>query len=167
MTAAVSWLHPGSDAAGRREHVDREVYRDWLVEHTTNPVRWDRLTVYDRFVEHWPDLEAWFAAPLKDRTTDRGSDGRGYRHAGSHVLMPYLVYLSLVRGVGLDHELLLAARSVHRGRSAPTRVVLGSTTSCSGDTCPAWSNSATAGSARAACCCGLWVGWSSIAVILI
>lgn len=96
-------------AAGHRprRHVDQSAYRRWLSVHCTAAVRSNRLHVYDAFTQQWPSLEQWFAAPLIQRITDplpQVSQGRG----GEHVVMPYLVYLSLVEGIGLDYELLLA-----------------------------------------------------------
>jgi len=110
VSAEVAGL-PGGTApgAGRgsRRHADRGGYRRWLTEHCTASVRSNRLHVYDGFTTRWPSLEEWFTAPLAERSTDPiphlapGGDG-------SHVVMPYLAYLSLVEGVGLDYELLLA-----------------------------------------------------------
>src|SRR5674536_330809 len=70
-------------------------------------VRYNRLQTYDAFVARWPDLRDWFAAPLPMRAVDRQDARRGQNPHGAHVLMPYLVYLSLVQGVPLDYELLL------------------------------------------------------------
>ena len=96
---------PGPGAAVR--HADRERYREWLREHTTPSVRSNRLHVYDAFTQQWPSLTTWFRAPLIQRITDpvpQVSPGRG----GAHIVMPYLAYLSLVEGIGLDYDLLLA-----------------------------------------------------------
>ena len=70
-------------------------------------------------------MEDWFNAPLKQRRVDLGrSDAEpgDHPHGGPHVLMPYLIYLSLVEGVELDYELLLTRTfaspftiSTHRG----------------------------------------------------
>lgn len=72
--------------------------------------RWERMRAYRRFVEAWPDLHGWFAAPLPVRLgfVDERLDGnlRGRSHQASG----YLVYLSLVRGVGLDYPLLLGRK---------------------------------------------------------
>lgn len=93
-----------------REHVDRQVYRAWVWEHVpSSAVRSNRMRVYDDFTARWPSLQDWFDAPLADRLHDReGCVPRGHPHGGASVVMPYLTYLSLVRGVGLDYELLLA-----------------------------------------------------------
>ena len=68
------------------------------------------MRAYRRFTERWPDLEDWFAEPLPVRL---GFAGPGLNAAGrgpGHQAAAYLVYLSLVRGVGLDYEFLLGRR---------------------------------------------------------
>ena len=93
-----------------RVHADRASYQAWSDEHTASyAVRWQRMNDYDRFVERWPSLQDWFHAPLCHRILDRDNCVRGqHPHGGASVIMPYLTYLSLVRGVGLDYPLLLA-----------------------------------------------------------
>lgn len=107
-----------------REHVDRATYRAWVWRHVpSSAVRSNRLRIFDEFLERWPRLADWFAAPLRQRLLDREDCVRGrHPHGGASVVMPYLSYLSLVRGVGLDYELLLARTftspftdSVHHG----------------------------------------------------
>ncbi len=115
MTAAALSLVRAPDSpppagAVPRRHADRDCYRRWLLAHHTAGVRYNRLQVYDAFVAQWPRLQDWFNAPLNQRRVDLGgSDAEpgAHPHGGPHVLMPYLVYLSLVEGVGLDYELLL------------------------------------------------------------
>jgi integrase len=94
----------------RREHVDRATYRAWIWRHVpSSSVRSNRLRVFDEFVERWPRLEDWFTAPLRQRVLDQDDCVRGqHPHGGASVVMPYLSYLSLVHGIGLDYELLLA-----------------------------------------------------------
>jgi integrase len=108
----------------RREHVDRATYRAWIWQHVpSSSVRSNRLRVFDEFVGRWPRLEDWFTAPLRQRLLDQNDCVRGqHPHGGASVVMPYLSYLSLVLGIGLDYELLLARTfaspftdSVHRG----------------------------------------------------
>jgi len=93
-----------------REHVDRQVYRGWVWAHVpSSSVRSNRMRVYDDFTARWPSLQDWFDAPLTDRLLDReGCVPKAHPHGGASVVMPYLTYLSLVGGVGLDYELLLA-----------------------------------------------------------
>lgn len=107
-----------------REHVDRVTYRAWVWRHIpSSSVRSNRLAVFDEFLERWPRLQDWFTAPLRARLFDRDGCVRGqHPHGGASIVMPYLSYLSLVHGVGLDYELLLARTfaspftdSVHQG----------------------------------------------------
>ena len=97
-----------------RVHIDRATYQEWINEHcTTYPMRRNRLNEYDLFVEQWPTLQAWFDAPLRQRLQDKQNRRRGERpHGDATGMMPYLTYLSLVRGVGLDYPVLLA-RTFH------------------------------------------------------
>ena len=93
-----------------RVHADRATYRSWIYAHCASyAVRWARLDDYDRFVERWPVLQDWFDAPLRQRLLDKENCVRGqHPHGGASVIMPYLTYLSLVDGVGLDYPVLLA-----------------------------------------------------------
>jgi integrase len=97
-------------AAVDRVHADRATYKAWIYEHIGSyAVRWARLDDYDRFVERWPSLQDWFHAPLRQRLLDKENCVRGQRpHGGASVIMPYLTYMSLVHGVGLDYPVLLA-----------------------------------------------------------
>jgi integrase len=97
-------------AAVRREHADRATYKAWIYEHCSSyAVRWARLDDYDRFAGRWPSLRDWFDAPLRQRLLDKENCVRGqHPHGGASVIMPYLTYLSLVRGIGLDYPVLLA-----------------------------------------------------------
>jgi integrase len=94
----------------RRVHADRAAYKSWIYEHCASyAVRWARMDDYDRFVEHWPALQDWFDAPLRQRLLDKENCVRGqHPHGGASVIMPYLTYLSLVEGIGLDYPVLLA-----------------------------------------------------------
>jgi len=93
-----------------RVHADRARYQEWVEQHCTSYAsRWDRMKNYDRFVEQWPVLQDWFDAPLRQRLLDKENCVRGqHPHGGASVIMPYLTYLSLVHGVGLDYPVLLA-----------------------------------------------------------
>ena len=97
-------------ATMRREHAARATYKAWTEEHCSSyAVRWARLADYDRFVDRWPSLQDWFDAPLRQRLLDKENCVRGqHPHGGASVIMPYLTYLSLVHGVGLDYPVLLA-----------------------------------------------------------
>ena len=63
---------------------------------------------YDRFVDRWPLLQDWFDAPLRQRLLDKDNAVRGQQPTVARAIMPYLSYLSLVHGVGLDYPVLLA-----------------------------------------------------------
>jgi hypothetical protein len=93
-----------------RVHADRATYEEWVEHHCTSYAsRWDRIKNYDRFVERWPSLQDWFDAPLRQRLLDKENCVRGqHPHGGASVIKPYLTYLSLVHGVGLDYPVLLA-----------------------------------------------------------
>ena len=66
------------------------------------------MRAFDGFIDKWPRLVDWFRAPLRQRLFERDvqpNDPRGL--ADASVIMPYLIYLSLVHGVCLDYPLLL------------------------------------------------------------
>jgi integrase len=92
-----------------REHVDRMTYRAWVWQHIPSAtVRSARMRAFDDFTDRWPRLGDWFQAPLRQRLFER--DVQTDCSAGladATVIMPYLSYLSLVHGVGLDYPLLL------------------------------------------------------------
>jgi len=94
----------------RRVHADRGTYKSWIYAHCASyAVRWARLDDYDRFVDRWPVLQDWFDAPPRQRLLDKEDCVRGqHPHGGASVIMPYLTYLSLVHGIGLDYPVLLA-----------------------------------------------------------
>jgi hypothetical protein len=105
-SAAVASIAPMPVAP---EHVDRGTYRAWVWRHMPSAsVRSARLRAFDDFIDKWPKLVDWFRAPLRQRLFERDvqlNDPRGL--ADASVIMPYLSYLSLVHGVGLDYPLLL------------------------------------------------------------
>nr|WP_240963373.1 tyrosine-type recombinase/integrase [Antrihabitans stalactiti] len=69
------------------------------------------MCAYRRFTEQWPDLEAWFAAPLVDRLGYAGAAPlRSNGRTDSHRASAYLVYLSMVKGIGLDYSYLLGRK---------------------------------------------------------
>jgi integrase len=106
-----------------RVHASEGDYRSWVDAYIpTCHARWERMRAYRRFTERWPDLEDWFTEPLPVRL---GFTGTGLNAAGrgpGHQAAAYLVYLSLVRGVGLDYEFLLGrkfARPFHPSAGGP------------------------------------------------
>jgi integrase len=65
------------------------------------------MTTYRHFVDRWPDLDDWFTAPLPLRLGFSGGTRHATGRTVAHRAQSYLIYLSLVRGVGLDWDLLL------------------------------------------------------------
>jgi len=97
--------------AGAVQHASEDEYRAWVYEYIpAQATRWERMCSYRRFVEQWPHLPDWFAAPLPVRLGFEGgplfADGRTAAHRASS----YLVYLALVRGVGLDADYILGRK---------------------------------------------------------
>lgn len=109
MTTRALQLTSSLAGSATSEHADRATYKSWVYEHCSSyAVRWSRLNDYDQFVDRWPSLPGWFAAPLRKRLLDKENCVRGqHPHGGASTVMPYVTYLSLVRGVGLDYPVLL------------------------------------------------------------
>lgn len=114
MTTPRSLTRPGPQplplltAEASRRHAPAKEYREWLDEFVpTETTRWNRMTTYRQFVDRWPDLQDWFAAPLKVRLGFTGGRTFASGRTVAHRAQSYLIYLSLVRGVGLDWDLLL------------------------------------------------------------
>jgi hypothetical protein len=58
--------------------VDRATYRTRVWRHIpSSSVRSERLRRFDEFVERWPRLRDWFAAPLRQRLFDSEDCVRG------------------------------------------------------------------------------------------
>lgn len=109
MTGPAAAL-PASGPRPRR-HVHEGEYQAWVDAHVPHPpARWERMGAYRRFVERWPDLETWFAEPILVRLGFVGEGMRSNGRTDSHRASGYLVYLSMVQGVGLDFEFLLARK---------------------------------------------------------
>ena len=64
--------------------------------------------VYARFVESFPDLSRWFDSPLELRLGFSGGPAWAKGRTTAHEAIGYLAYLSLVKGISLDHDYLLA-----------------------------------------------------------
>ncbi len=110
MTTPALAALPGP-AGPVRAHASEDAYRGWVGAHVpSRHARLERMRAYRRFTERWPGLEDWFAEPLPVRL---GFTGTGLNAAGrgpGHQAAGYLVYLSLVCGVGLDYEFLLGRK---------------------------------------------------------
>ncbi len=91
-------------------HCDEATYADSLASLNLNPI-WYRRKLYRRrrFVERWPDLDEWFAAPLTERV------GRRYGEIKHNLICriafearPYILFLALRGYACLDYAWLLA-----------------------------------------------------------
>jgi integrase len=100
-----------AEARGVRRHANEEDYRAWVYQYVPHQAtRWERLCAYRRFVEQWPDLRDWFAAPLPVRLGFEGGRIFATGRTAAHRAAGYLVYLALVHGVGLDADYLLGRK---------------------------------------------------------
>ena len=66
------------------------------------------MLIYRRFIESFPDLSMWFDSPLQLRLGFSGGPAWTKGRTTAHEAIGYLTYLSLVRGICLDYEYLLA-----------------------------------------------------------
>src|SRR5258708_35227760 len=66
------------------------------------------MLIYRRFIESFPDLSTWFDSPLELRLGFSGGPAWTKGRTTAHEAIGYLAYLSLVRGICLDYEYLLA-----------------------------------------------------------
>jgi integrase len=108
MTSAETLLTPVVGPA-TRVHVSEAEYKSWVDEHIPHPAaRWQRMWIYRRFVGSFPDLSAWFDAPLDLRLGFTGGPAWAKGRTKAHEAIGYLAYLSLVKGISLDYEYLLA-----------------------------------------------------------
>jgi hypothetical protein len=110
-------LNPGAGALERsavpsaRRHASEAEYGAWVNAFVPNQdARYERMAAYRRFVRAWPDLEAWFAAPLLVRAGFTGAPLRSTGRTATFNASGYLVYLALVHGVGLDHDYLFVRK---------------------------------------------------------
>ena len=92
-------------------HATEAEYGAWVGEHVPHyAARWERMRAYRRFVEAWPDLRAWFSAPLVERLGFVGGPLRANGRTDAFMATSYLTYLSLVHGIGLDFDFLFARK---------------------------------------------------------
>jgi len=108
MTSAQALL-TSTAGPSERVHVSEIEYKAWVDEHVPHPAaRWQRMVIYRRFVGSFPDLSAWFDAPLDRRLGFTGGPDWAKGRTKTHEAIGYLAYLSLVKGISLDYEYLLA-----------------------------------------------------------
>ena len=108
MTSAETLLS-GEPGQAPRVHAEEADYKSWVYEYVPQQwARWHLMLVYRRFVESFPDLSAWFNSPLELRLGFSGGPAWAKGRTTAHEAIGYLAYLSLVNGISLDHEYLLA-----------------------------------------------------------
>jgi integrase len=96
----------------RRRHASEAEYGAWVNAFVPNQAaRYERMAAYRRFLLAWPDLEAWFGAPLLVRAGFTGGPLRwSTGRTGTFSASGYLVYLALVHGIALDHDYLFVRK---------------------------------------------------------
>ena len=83
------------------------------------PYRRQKLREYRSFLRRWPELRAWFDAPLVERIGRlRGDPPRRGSFSLSYRVRSYLVFLGLHGYATFDYPWLLAASQVNLGRAA-------------------------------------------------
>jgi integrase len=108
MTSAEPLLS-GAPGSAPQVHATEAEYKAWIYEHIPHPAaRWHRMLIYRRFIESFPDLSTWFDSPLELRLGFSGGPVWTKGRTTAHEAIGYLAYLSLVRGICLDYEYLLA-----------------------------------------------------------
>lgn len=102
---------PRQPTPAPRNHAIEADYRTWVTEHIPHPAaRSERVRAYRRFVETWPHLDEWFAAPLPTRLGFAGDSLRSNGRTDAFKASGYLIYLALVHGIALDHDFVLARK---------------------------------------------------------
>ncbi len=108
MTSAEPLLS-GAPGSAPRVHAAEAEYKAWIYQHIPHPAaRWHRMLIYRRFIESFPVLSRWFDSPLQLRLGFSGGPVWTKGRTTAHEAIGYLAYLSLVRGICLDYEYLLA-----------------------------------------------------------
>lgn len=101
--------YTGATAFAR--HVSEGEYGCWVSQFIPHPhARAERMRVYRRFVERWPNLQAWRDAPLPVRLGFDGGPLVADKRNVVHQASSYLVYLALVRGIPLPADYLLGRK---------------------------------------------------------
>jgi integrase len=97
------------------QHTSEEEYMAFVERHCEGK---DSLKLYrksrERFVQTYPDLAQWFAAPLEERIGRTFGQGQGqYTHQASYEARQYLFYLAMRNYVTFDWEWLIALPKIH------------------------------------------------------
>ncbi len=96
-------------------HASAEEWEAFVQEYTTSKgYQWELLRFRRQFVQCYPDLNDWFAAPLVERvgrTDEERQQKKGHNdvlHKASYRARPYLVFLALRGYAQFDWEWLIA-----------------------------------------------------------
>jgi hypothetical protein len=128
MTSTRTLLRAGSGSAPQI-HASEAEYKSWVYKHIPHPtLRWQRMLIYRRFVESFPNLSTWFQSPLDLRLGFCGGPVYANGRTTAHEAIGYLAYLSLVNGISLDYEYLLARQFTRLLSAKAADTVLASTT---------------------------------------
>jgi len=102
-------------APARVRHAPLGEYDAFLRRHYDHPdTRRSHRLFYAHFVQAYPDLQAWFAAPLLERVGHlHGTEPREYVNQASYQARVYLTFLALRGYATFDWEWLIALPSVH------------------------------------------------------
>jgi len=107
------------------EHCPRLEYTGFVAQQAINPqYHLRKLRFYRNFLERWPSLPAWFAAPLAERVGRiRGDDSRHPSFPTSYLARSYLVFLGLRGYARFDYAWLLGSEQLilHRPGAQPSR----------------------------------------------
>ncbi len=95
------------------EHCPRLEYTGFVAQQAINPQYHLRKLRYRNFLERWPSLPAWFAAPLAERVGRiRGDDSRHPSFPTSYLARSYLVFLGLRGYARFDYAWLLGSEQL-------------------------------------------------------
>jgi len=98
-------------------------YTRFIAQQAINPqYHLRKIRFYRSFLEQWPQLSAWFAAPLAERVgRTRGEDSRHPSFATSYLARSYLVFLGLRGYARFDYPWLLGSEQLilHRTGTQP------------------------------------------------
>ncbi len=100
---------PARERHSKRVHAPVREYKAWLDDNVSHPAgRWEKMSGYRNFVGQFPNLADWFDAPLHRRLGLVGGLDEARQRMKMQQAGGYLAYLSLVKGVPLDYDYLLA-----------------------------------------------------------
>ncbi len=96
-------------------HASEEEYAAFVLEHHGSlGSQYYYLQIRREFVEAYPDLQAWFAAPLAERVGRLRHQPRSHFFGRvSYRARPYLYFLALHGYVTFDWEWLMSVPTIH------------------------------------------------------